>query len=257
MVYPNAATNTFVAGTDAKAAEVNANFTNLINGASALGVPTTIGMVPVGSIVSWHKTTLEKSATGSQTNTTQSATQLIDSSADFVSDGITAGMIVHNEADNEYAIVETVVDLNTLTLVSDLNAGTTDVDTFNGATGKAYAIYSTPELPDNWLECNGQTISDANSPLNGMTLPSLHTAVEDVNGYFLRGVIQGEVTGTTEGSANLSHDHDIKTATNSDAGGTVVRGSSFDHLGLLAIQNSGGSEARPVAFAIIWIMRIK
>ena len=257
MVYPNAATNTFTAGTDAKAAEVNANFTNLLNGASALGVPASIGMVPVGSIVSWHKTSYEKSSTGSQTNTTQSATQLIDSTADFVTDGITAGMIVHNEADNEFAIVETVVDLNTLTLVSDLNADTANVDTFNGATGKAYAIYATPELPDNWLECNGQVISDVASPINGMTLPSLHTAVEDVNGYFLRGVIEGAATGTTEGSQVLSHDHDIRVANSAASGDTVVRGSADDHLSTTAINTFGGSESRPVAFAIIWIMRIK
>ncbi len=40
-----------------------------------------------------------------------------------------------------------------------------------------------PSLPDGWVECNGQTLSDAESPLNGQTIPSLNYA----NGRFLRG----------------------------------------------------------------------
>ena len=256
MTYPNTATNTFTNGALADADEVNANFTNLINGASAVGVPTAIGMSPVGSIVAWHKTFNEVSSTGSQTNTTQSATQLIDSAADFVSDGITAGMVVHNEDDNEFAIVETVVDLNTLTLVNDVNADTTNIDTFNGATGVNYAIYGTPELPDNWLECNGQTISDSDSPYNGATLPNLHTAVEETHGRFLRGVVEGGTTGQVEGSQNLLHSHTISSSNNDIEGGRVNKeGNTTDST--LSTAPSGGSEARPVSFTIVWIMRVK
>jgi hypothetical protein len=261
MVYPNTATNTFTNGTTADADEVNANFTNLINGASALGVPAAIGMTPVGSIVAWHKSSLTVVVTNlPTTNTSQSATQLIDSGADFSAGGVVkAGMIVHNITRSKFAIVETVVNDTTITLANDVNADTTNVDLFNTAAGDTYAIYATPELPDNWLECNGQTISDADSPLNGMVVPNLHTAVEDVNGYFLRGVVEGAVTGSTEGSANLSHTHQLGGYSNQTGGtfGSVRTASNASNHGFTGALAAGESEARPVAFAIVWIIRIK
>jgi len=250
MVYPSyAVTNTFVAGTDALSSEVNANFAdveNTVNGASAVGVPATIGISPIGGIIAWHKTFREVSSTGGQTNTTQSATQLIDSAADFVSDGITAGMIVHNETDNEFAIVETVVDLNTLTLVSDLNAGTADVDTFNGATGKNYAIYATPELPDNWLECNGQSISDADSPYNGTTMPSLNGTTDATKG-FIRGV---KASATDNAVTDSTHTHSIA---------YVVYNTNDVTSNFWALNSSttGASRAIPPYAEMVWIMRIK
>lgn len=55
-----------------------------------------------------------------------------------------------------------------------------------------------PNLPNGWLECNGQTVSEAASPLNGQTLPNLNGQVYAGNrGYYLRG-------GNTSGSFNNS-----------------------------------------------------
>jgi len=251
MAYPGfSVTNTFSAGTDALASEVNTNFTQtetVVNGASAVGTPAAIAMTPIGAMVGWLKTLHEKSSTGSQTNTSTSATQLIDTNADFVSDGITAGMIVHNEDDDEYAIVETVVDLNTLTLVSDLNAGTADVDTFNSATGVNYAIYSTPELPDNWLECNGQTISDADSPMNGAILPDMNSGAQ----RFLRGATGSGGTGGSE-----SHTHTITSDTNTgnvlNSGGSAAPWKDHNHGGA-----TGSYSTLPTYYESVWIVRIK
>ncbi|MAH49948.1 hypothetical protein CMI37_29285 [Candidatus Pacearchaeota archaeon] len=260
MAFPSTdvASNQFTNGTLADADEVNANFNDLVNGASALGVPVEFGIVPIGSIVAWHKTAYEKTPGGdTNQNTTQSATQLIDSAADYVNDGITAGMIVHNEDDNEFAIVETVVDGNTLTLANDVNANTTNIDTFNGATGVNYAIYAVPELPDNWLECNGQTISDADSPINGMTLPNLHTAVEETHGRFLRGQVEGGATGQTEGSQIKAHIHNNQYGA-SGSRESMGAGSEFGWPPTNRnVDSTGGSESRPVSFTVCWIMRIK
>ena len=53
-------------------------------------------------------------------------------------------------------------------------------------------------LPAGWLECNGQTISDASSPLNGQTLPDLNSQLwGGGRGHYLRG-------GTTSGDFNTS-----------------------------------------------------
>ncbi len=252
MAYPSfTVTNDFTNGTLADADEVNANFADIetfADGASAVGVPATIGISPIGSIVAWAKTLLEKSSTGSQTNTSTSATQLIDSAADFVSDGITAGMIVHNEDDNEFAIVETVVDLNTLTIVSDLNAGTADVDTFSLATGINYAIYATPELPDNWLECNGQSVSDSDSPFNGTTLPNMNGTGDSTKG-FIRGVIGATDLTVTD----PTHTHNVTVPSEFNHTGT---GSSA-YVGQDGTFSTTTSRAIPPYVEMVWIIRIK
>lgn len=53
-------------------------------------------------------------------------------------------------------------------------------------------------LPVGWLECNGQTVSDASSPLNGQALPDLNSQLwGGGRGHYLRG-------GTTSGDFNTS-----------------------------------------------------
>jgi hypothetical protein len=51
-------------------------------------------------------------------------------------------------------------------------------------------------LPEGWLECNGQTISDADSPMNGQAVPDLNNQVyAGGRGYYIRG-------GSTSGNIN-------------------------------------------------------
>lgn len=47
-----------------------------------------------------------------------------------------------------------------------------------------------PDLPDGWIECNGQVLDDTDSPLHGQPIP-------DINGnlYFIRG---GATSGATQ-----------------------------------------------------------
>jgi hypothetical protein len=60
------------------------------------------------------------------------------------------------------------------------------------------SLSGVPDLPGGWVECNGQTISDAQSPLNGQTVPNLNGQVyAGGRGYYLRG-------GNTSGSFNSS-----------------------------------------------------
>lgn len=245
-----AITNDFSSGTTAESAKVNTNFTQLesiVNGRTAVGSPYEYGMAPIGAMIAWLKTFTEKSSTGAQTNTSSGTNQLIDSAADFVTDGITAGMIVHNEDDSEFAIVETVTDLNTLVLVDDINGGSANKTTFDLATGINYAIYATPELPDNWVECNGQTLSgvyaDADSPYNGGTIPDLN-----VTQRFVRGSID---SGTTGGADTVSHTHSLAT-TNEDSGTGGNTQVETDVTG-----DASDTENKPAFYEAVWIMRIK
>jgi len=56
---------------------------------------------------------------------------------------------------------------------------------------------SIPTIPSGWLECDGSVVSDADSPLNGVTLP-------DINGndYFLSG---SNASGATGGVSAHNH----------------------------------------------------
>ena len=72
-----------------------------------------------------------------------------------------------------------------------------------------------PALPEGWLECNGQTINDPASPLNGLNTRDLNGAQGGV-AMFLRGAI---VSGTIGGSE--THSHGLPLNVN---GGTVQQG---------------------------------
>jgi len=245
-------TNTFLNGTTAEADEVNTNFTDVgtaINGFSAAGTPATIGISPIGSITAWHKTFNLVDSGTADTNTLNA---LEDTAADFVTDGVTAGMVVYNSDDETFAIAD-VVTATKITLKADANSGSATVDIFPLGS-EAYSIYATPELPDNWYECNGQVLSDADSVYNGTTLPDLNALVEETYGYFLRGSDTG-LTGATEGSQNKAHTHTFPLKASAGASSIAQDGDGGSGTGTTA--SSGGTEARPASFVIVWIMRIK
>lgn len=57
-------------------------------------------------------------------------------------------------------------------------------------------------LPDGWLECNGQTISDAASPMNGQAVPNLNSQVyAGGRGRYIRG---GATSGITNESTKIT-----------------------------------------------------
>jgi hypothetical protein len=99
-----------------------------------------------------------------------------------------------------------------------------------------------PALPPEFLECNGQTISDAESPLNGSAVPDLNATH-----CFLRG---HTVSGDTGGAETHSHtipslNHNLDSP---DAGG------SGDTLTTDATDET--SSLPPYA-EVVWIIRIK
>lgn len=97
----------------------------------------------------------------------------------------------------------------------------------------------TPALPAEWVECNGQILSDAGSVYNGQTIP-------DLNGgnRFLRG---SATSGTTGGAETHTHSLDI-----------------FDYVGNGATQRYvssantvSSSSSLPPYYEVVWIMKIK
>lgn len=141
---------------------------------------------------------------------------------------------------------------------------------------------NTPALPatGEWVECNGQTLSDAASPYDGQTIPDLNDFVnQGLAGYYLRGT--ADTSGSTQTAtvgghthtASVSpnpHDHTTRAFTTGAAvvntpsvttrSGTLtnlfpnVTGTS---LSVSVADNNPSGENRPKTFKVVWIMRVK
>jgi hypothetical protein len=108
-----------------------------------------------------------------------------------------------------------------------------------------------PALPDGFVECNGQTLDDADSPFDGVTIPDLNGPVgTGLKGRFLRGHTE---SGLTEDSQNLSHRHSL--AGGSDNGSATHGNPAYGYTYYTGYE--GGTEARPHNYSVVFIMRIK
>lgn len=114
---------------------------------------------------------------------------------------------------------------------------------------------NTPALPANYAECNGQTISDADSPYDGQTLPNLNG-----NNRFLRGNSTSGSTGGAD-SVNLSHSHGGSTggANTGFNGGDGVTGTSggYETHNHGIGSSLGSEENKPPYYEVVWVMRVK
>ena len=155
-----------------------------------------------------------------------------------------------------------VVTANKITLLGDINGGSSTTDIFPAGTA-AYSIYRTPELPEGWVECNGQTLSgsfaDSDSPYNGQTIPDLNASSGTAR--FLRGAIS---SGTESGTE--THNHQWLGTAGPNGGATwadsdqnsftsngSVHGTSFSGQSLYTNNTSTISSF----YGVVWIMRIK
>ncbi len=120
----------------------------------------------------------------------------------------------------------------------------------------------TPALPLQFVECNGQTISDPQSVYNGRTVPNLNST-----GRFLRG---STTSGTLQNDAFQGHIHNLSRETPMNFGGTVTSGPSTDHwfgtqANSISVPANDGvngeprtaTETRPINMAVVWIIKIK
>ena len=89
---------------------------------------------------------------------------------------------------------------------------------------------NTPTLPDGWVECSGQTLSDANSVYDGQVIPNLNGNNQ---------ILKGESTsGGTNGGAH-THTYVISSSTFDTGSSNGVDGTGTDY------------------YNVVWIMRIK
>lgn len=108
-----------------------------------------------------------------------------------------------------------------------------------------------PALPDGWVECNGQQLVDAQSPLNNQIIPNLNG-----NNYFLRGSTTSNGTG---GSA--THTHSVPMDGWGSGGANGVTGRlvvTYGTMGLATVDNTTGpGSSIPPYHNVVWIMKVK
>jgi hypothetical protein len=112
-------------------------------------------------------------------------------------------------------------------------------------------LTGTPSIPANWVECNGQTISDASSVYDGVVIPNLNGG-----NRFLRG---SSTSGTTGGSE--THTHSLpRDGWGNGAGGGAIGRICTDASGYGGAANnntSGAASTLPSYYEVVWIIRIK
>lgn len=136
------------------------------------------------------------------------------------------------------------------------------------------SMAGTPGLPatGEWVECNGQTLSDGASAFNGQVIPNLNGSAGGANSpgqstkiaMFLRG---GLTSGVGQTDAFQGHWHEIALAGGGSlnqiaiptATGTLINSSSLANP-----TNDGtngtprtANETRPVNMSVVWIMKVK
>ena len=133
----------------------------------------------------------------------------------------------------------------------------------------------TPGIPDGWLECNGQPVSDTESPYHGQSVPNLNNPPADpaggATGTYSKGVfLRGDNTsGTFQDDSIQGHWHSqnqVVTSIPGDGTHAHLNSTAWGHNNsLVRDPSSDGSngaprtaaETRPVNYSVVWIMRIK
>jgi hypothetical protein len=187
-----------------------------------------------------------------------------------------------------HAAVPHTFTAGTAAVASEVNANLTYLDEISvpvgGIIGWHKSFANVPALPASgkWVECNGQVLADAGSPLNGQTIPNLNGAAGGADSpgqaakvaMFLRG---GVTSGTGQTDAfqgwqayadGAEGGYGISTNQYHPTSGpeqSFARFGSFQGAANRIRPGNDGTngtprtanETRPVNMTVVWIMRVK
>jgi hypothetical protein len=102
-----------------------------------------------------------------------------------------------------------------------------------------------PALSGDWVECNGQVLNDAASPLDGITIPDLNGASGPPR--FLRGA---SASGGTGGAEDHTHGLPLFQPTLGDGGTT-------DQYNIPNNTITAPASSLPSYYEVVWVVRVK
>ena len=111
-----------------------------------------------------------------------------------------------------------------------------------------------PSIPSGWVACNGQTLSDADSPLNGQVIPNLNNSGGSAANLYLRGATS---SGATGGSTTNSHSSTVNTSTfHTGSNSDTAAQCSGDHYHVISY-TTDTVNSEPPFYGVVFIMRTK
>jgi hypothetical protein len=110
------------------------------------------------------------------------------------------------------------------------------------------SLTNTPALHASWVECNGQTLSDSDSPYDGQIIPNLNAGTYRM----LRGASTSGGTGGSD-TKNLQHNHSLSTMQGfTGSGSQFILTSTSTGNGLSTTQ-----DILPAYYEVVYILRVK
>ena len=124
------------------------------------------------------------------------------------------------------------------------------------------SLPDTPELPDGWVECNGQVIDDSESPYHELTVPNLNGARRFLRGSSSSGTMEAmdwkSFSIHSEEVADVSYIHsELWVPKNGSYSGKSFSGYWSAYAACVLHFRFDDSEVRPVNMSVVWIMRVR
>ena len=117
-----------------------------------------------------------------------------------------------------------------------------------------------PEMPSGWIECDGSTISDDQSPFNGTTIPDLNGDNRFFRGNDTSGATGGESTHTLTAAEIPAHSHTVSYRTGTGTASMIGAANSTTATSSRSTSSVGSGSAhenKPPFYDVVYIMRYK
>jgi microcystin-dependent protein len=157
--------------------------------------------------------------------------------------------------------VEGCGELLEVTLCAEVEGLGVDLVPIGSIIAWAKNLAGVPALPEEFLECNGDVIDDADSPLDGSVLPQLNVAARFLGGAPSSGASGGSAEVTLTQLQMPVHTHTFTGPALQRHSTPAIGTPNVTSSGLPALTGPTGGgqshENRPPFYRVVWIMRIK
>jgi len=124
----------------------------------------------------------------------------------------------------------------------------------------AKTLTGVPALSSNFVQCDGQVLSDADSLLDGQTMPDLNVTQSFLRGSSTSGTTGGADTHELTTAELAAHTHGLQIGTSNSAGSIVYKDGSGPVTKTVNTNSSGSGTAHnnlPTYVEVVYIIRVK